>query len=111
MEERKSKVANMVGKAESAEQEAERLQSVLQSRLEDARARAGELVEEFRVRADAEKAEILAATRAKVQGMREENARKLEQDMQAALRELEPEVKELGRLLAEKLIGRKLAAS
>jgi len=109
MEQRKLQVANTLGKAKDAEQEAKKLDSALQSRLEESRLSAGELMEEFRLRAESERDEIIAATRSKVQSMREENARKLKENTKALLQELEPEVKELGRLIAEKVVGRKLA--
>ena len=95
--------------AERAEEEAKSLQDSLERRLYSAD-RCRTIMEELRLAAEAQGEEQIAQMREKVQQFREENAAELSQEIDKAMAEVESYAKELGRMLAEKALDRKLVA-
>ncbi|NLV91852.1 MAG: ATP synthase F0 subunit B [Firmicutes bacterium] len=110
IEKRSERVNKLVTAAERAEEEAKSLQDSLERRLYSARIDAGTIMEELRLAAEAQGEEQIAQMREKVQQFREENAAELSQEIDKAMAEVESYAKELGRMLAEKALDRKLVA-
>ncbi len=106
---RTNRVEDLTGAAQDAEEKTKALQTTLQRRFDDARLEAGQVMDNLRIEAEGKRDQIVAEMRSKVQELREENAAKLKSEMDSALTALEPHVKELGRMIAEKAINRELA--
>lgn len=109
MEKRNDKIAALQDSTDSAQREAESLKNTLQRQLDDARREAGRIMESLRAEAEAKRDQQISEMRVKVQRLRDENAKRLKEETDDALAALEPYVKELGRMIAEKAIGRRLA--
>lgn len=111
MEDRTSKIEGDLAAAESAKDEAQRLQREYEASLANAKAEANRLVEEARAEIEGSRAEKIAAVDAEVAQRRAAALESIENDKAQATAQLKGQIATLAIGAAEKVVGQNLDTS